>query len=92
MLQFDHFTVNRINSKLSAKRILHPKKKNPRKKIGDFHCLCAGEDLNLHVLRHTHLKRACLPIPAPAQAGRIIIGLLFLSSTEITGDMSWSES
>lgn len=27
---------------------------------------CAGEDLNLHALRHTHLKRACLPIPAPA--------------------------
>ena len=35
--------------------------------IGDFTFQCAGEDLNLHVLRHTHLKRACLPIPAPAQ-------------------------
>ena len=39
--------------------------KNPRM-TGDFAYQCAGEDLNLHVLRHTHLKRACLPIPAPA--------------------------
>src|SRR5215211_7869403 len=57
----------------------HPKTKIPS--TGDFHCLCAGEDLNLHVLRHTHLKRACLPIPAPAQlAGRIIIVFIALSS------------
>ena len=27
---------------------------------------CAGEDLNLHVLRHMALNHACLPIPAPA--------------------------
>src|SRR3989338_6609185 len=26
-----------------------------------YHDLCPGEELNLHVLRHTHLKRACLP-------------------------------
>lgn len=25
---------------------------------------CREEDLNLHVLRHTHLKRACLPVSA----------------------------
>ena len=29
--------------------------------------LCAGEDLNLHDLRHMALNHACLPIPAPAQ-------------------------
>ncbi len=27
--------------------------------------LCTGEDLNLHALRHTHLKRTCLPITSP---------------------------
>jgi len=41
--------------------------KNPRTTSGILLHWCAGEDLNLHVLRHTHLKRACLPIPAPAQ-------------------------
>src|SRR5215211_1618645 len=62
----------------------HPKTKIPS--TGDFHCLCAGEDLNLHVLRHTHLKRACLPIPAPAQlAGRIIIVFILLSSKALAG-------
>lgn len=34
--------------------------------------VCAGEDLNLHVLRHTHLKRACLPIPAPARKQAVL--------------------
>jgi len=29
--------------------------------------LCAGEDLNLHVLRHMALNHACLPVPAPAR-------------------------
>jgi len=29
--------------------------------------MCAGEDLNLHVLRHMALNHACLPVPAPAQ-------------------------
>ena len=31
--------------------------------------LCPGEDLNLHVLRHTHLKRTRLPISPPGQNG-----------------------
>ena len=26
---------------------------------------CSGQDSNLHALRHTHLKRVCLPIPPP---------------------------
>lgn len=29
---------------------------------------CAWQDLNLHALRHYHLKVACLPIPPHAQA------------------------
>ena len=29
--------------------------------------LCPGEDLNLHALRHTLLRRACLPVSAPGQ-------------------------
>ncbi len=41
--------------------------KVPEINRGLSHCLCAREDLNLHALRHTHLKRACLPIPALAQ-------------------------
>jgi len=32
--------------------------------------LCAGEDLNLHGSRHMALNHACLPVPAPAQAGQ----------------------
>src|SRR5512146_2033354 len=28
--------------------------------------MCAGEDLNLHALRHTPLKRTCLPVSPPA--------------------------
>src|SRR5690606_33183742 len=39
--------------------------KSPKK--GDFTELCPGEDLNLHVFRHTHLKRAWLPVTAPGQ-------------------------
>ena len=27
-----------------------------------FYLLCRREDLNLHTLRHTHLKRTCIPI------------------------------
>jgi len=48
----------------------HPINKKSPKIIGDFTYQCAGEDLNLHVLRHTHLKRACLPIPAPAHLAK----------------------
>ena len=29
--------------------------------------VCPGEDLNLHALRHIHLKDACLPISTPGQ-------------------------
>ncbi len=29
--------------------------------------VCAGGDLNPHGLRHTPLKRMCLPVPPPAQ-------------------------
>ncbi len=28
---------------------------------------CPGEDLNLHTLRHSHLKAACIPISPPGQ-------------------------
>ena len=28
---------------------------------------CSGQDSNLHALRHTPLKRVCLPIPPPEQ-------------------------
>ncbi len=28
---------------------------------------CPGQDSNLHALRHTPLKRVCLPIPPPGQ-------------------------
>ncbi len=27
--------------------------------------VCPGEDLNLHGLRHTHLKRTCIPVSPP---------------------------
>jgi len=30
-----------------------------------YHNLCSGGDLNSQALRHTHLKRACLPISTP---------------------------
>ncbi len=53
---------------------------NPRPATGIISVLCAGEDLNLHALRHMALNHACLPIPAPARAGRIIIGMPPLSS------------
>ena len=53
--------------------------------------MCAGEDLNLHALRHMALNHACLPVPAPAQAcprssgaGRIIIAFMSLSSKPCT--------
>ncbi len=37
------------------------------------HFWCEGGDLNPHAIRHTHLKRACLPIPAPSHiTGNII--------------------
>lgn len=35
--------------------------------IFDFAFLCPGEDLNLHALRHIHLKDACIPISTPGQ-------------------------
>ena len=38
------------------------KTKNPLTGI----LVCAGEDLNLHALRHMALNHACLPVPAPA--------------------------
>ena len=34
---------------------------------------CEEWDLNPHVVRHTHLKRACLPIPASSQINVAII-------------------
>ena len=30
---------------------------------------CPGQESNLHALRHTHLKRARLPIPPPGHFG-----------------------
>ena len=35
--------------------------------------LCRGQDLNLHGFLHTHLKRACLPIPTPRPVRRLVI-------------------
>jgi hypothetical protein len=32
-----------------------------------FSLWCPGEDLNLHALRHMHLKHTCLPITPPGQ-------------------------
>ena len=34
--------------------------------------MCPEQDSNLHVVKHTHLKRARLPIPPPGQYNRKI--------------------
>ena len=44
---------------------LYSRKKQSRPKNFDRDCWCPGKDSNLHTLRHTHLKRARLPIPPP---------------------------
>ena len=36
---------------------------------GESSIWCPGQDSNLHALRHTPLKRVCLPIPPPGQLG-----------------------
>ncbi len=41
----------------------------------NFAMMCAGEDSNLHAFRHTHLKRAWLPLQHP----RIILSILIHS-------------
>ena len=46
-------------NKALQRRILESYSQNPT--------LCPGEDLNLHVLRHMHLKHTCLPITPPGQ-------------------------
>ena len=52
--------------------ILVPKQKgHPRGVV--FLFWCEEWDLNPHVVRHTHLKRACLPIPASSQINVAII-------------------
>ena len=41
------------------------KEKNPRNQPITRINQCPGQESNLHALRHTHLKRARLPIPPP---------------------------
>ena len=38
-------------------------KRHKKKKTLAFFLSCPEQDLNLHTLRHTHLKRTRLPIP-----------------------------
>jgi hypothetical protein len=58
------------------------KTKNPRTGIFHFCHLCAGEDLNLHALRHMALNHACLPIPAPAPTAFFAITRLTVPSKQ----------
>ena len=41
----------------------------PKPLSGSSVLWCPGQDSNLHALRHTPLKRVCLPIPPPGQLG-----------------------
>ncbi len=43
---------------------------------------CEEWDLNPHVVRHTHLKRACLPIPASSQ---INVAIIAPENTDVNG-------
>ncbi len=50
------------------------------KKMPERHCFyiwCPREDSNLHTLRHSHLKAACLPISPPGHVGCTIGIYLF---------------
>ena len=44
---------------------------------------CEGGDLNPHVVRHTHLKRACLPVPAPSHIERCLVYHFRLNSSTV---------
>ena len=43
---------------------------------------CEEWDLNPHVVRHTHLKRACLPIPA---SSHINVAIIAPEITDVNG-------
>ena len=40
---------------------------------------CPGQESNLHALRHTHLKRARLPIPPPGPFGFVVAKVMLYS-------------
>ncbi len=44
---------------------------------------CPGQDLNLHVLRHTPLKRACLPVSPPGQWVAKVLFILHYANTQV---------
>ena len=45
--------------------------------------LCPGQESNLHALRHTHLKRARLPIPPPGLPSALRVSLPFVERAKI---------
>lgn len=45
--------------------------KSPRFSAGLICLWCPGEDLNLHALRHIHLKDACIPISPPGHFNQL---------------------
>ena len=47
---------------------------------------CPGEDSNLHVVRHTDLNRARLPIPPPGQSG-CEGGVIGLAGQNVNGEI-----
>ena len=60
-----------------------PIKKDPTDLVESFFCWCPGQESNLHALRHTHLKRARLPIPPPGLPSALRVSLPFVERAKI---------
>jgi hypothetical protein len=54
----------------------HTRAQNPHQ-CGFCARVCPGEDLNLHALRHMHLKHTCLPITPPGQVEKLYYNFCF---------------
>lgn len=55
------------------------KKAKPRLSLLKRGFQCPGQESNLHALRHTHLKRARLPIPPPGPFGFVVAKVMLYS-------------
>ena len=73
------------------------KRQNPVELAFNGVCWCPGQESNLHALRHTHLKRARLPIPPPGHRHALCLfawckGNTFLGTSAIFGEKNRFES
>ena len=73
------------SSHVNTLKVFTPRTKYNNPHSEGYYILCAGEDLNLHALRHLLLRQACLPFHHP----RICLKVKFFNSCASSRDRTY---